>query len=151
MTHNEYEQSKRRLEEARRTGVEMVEAAYQAQMRALEMVWMLQGGLAEGIFSSAGSGAPAPAAQEPPSPPPTRPRKQSADEVDDDVRANFWRLPESFSRGDVCEALGYEPDRGALYRCLKRLREEGSLDIESKGSGQKATIYRKAGGGSPPA
>ncbi len=151
MTHNEYEQSKRRLEEARRAGVEMVEAAYQAQMRALEMVWMLQGGLAEGTPSSAGSGAPAPVAQEPPAPPPARPRKQSADEVDDDVRANLWRLPESFTRGDVCDVLGYEPDRGALYRSLKRLQEEGYLGVESKGSGQKATTYRKTVDASSPA
>jgi len=43
MTRNEYEQAQRRLEESRRAGVEMVETAYQAQMRSLEMVWNLLG------------------------------------------------------------------------------------------------------------
>jgi hypothetical protein len=155
MTHNEYEQSKRRLEEARRAGAELVEAAYQAQMRALEMVWMLQGGILEGAPSlpthpAHPAIAAVPIAQAPPAAP-ERPRKRSFDEVDTDVRAHLGRLPESFTRRDVCRILGYEPDRGSLYRCLKALTQEARLRIEQKGEGQRATVYLRVGGGSPPA
>jgi hypothetical protein len=152
MTHNEYEQSKRRLEEARRAGAELVEAAFQAQMRALEMVWMLQGGILDGAHSLPAHPAIAaiPVAPAPPAPP-ERPRKRSFDEVDTDVRAHLGRLPESFTRRDVCRILGYEPERGALYRCLKTLTKEARLRIEQKGEGQRATVYLRVGGGSPPA
>jgi hypothetical protein len=150
MTHNEYEQSKRRFEDTRRAGIEVVEAAYQAQMRALEMIWMLQGGLVEGAPFSLGIAAPAPMAQEPPPPAPGRSRRRSFAEMDDEVRANLWRLPESFTRRDVCQILGYEPDRGSLYRCLEKLTQEGHLHVEVKGEGQRATVYRRTGGGSSP-
>ena len=63
--------------------------------------------------------------------------------MDADIRKSFWRLPETFTRGDVCEMLGYEPDRGPLYRSLQDLVREGGLRIESPGSGQRATVYCK--------
>jgi hypothetical protein len=66
--------------------------------------------------------------------------------VEDDVRAAFPRLPERFTRREVCEALGYEPDRGALYRVLQMLKTEALVRIESAGEGQRATVYRKTGG-----
>ena len=65
--------------------------------------------------------------------------------MDDDVRAAFARFPEKFTRRDVCEILGYEPDRGALYRVLQDLPRSGALRIESPGGGQRATAYRKTG------
>jgi hypothetical protein len=65
--------------------------------------------------------------------------------VDADVHAAFASLPETFTRRDVCEALGYEPDRGALYRSLQLLTQSGALRIESRGGGQRATAYRKTG------
>ncbi|HTG33846.1 MAG TPA: hypothetical protein VLB76_13030 [Thermoanaerobaculia bacterium] len=150
MTHDEYEHSKLRLEEQRRSGVELVEAAYQAQIRALDLVWMLQGGVGPVAFSS-GATPPAPAPPAPASAPPAeRPRRRSAPEVDDDVRAAFPRLPERFTRREVCEALGYEPDRGALYRVLQMLKTEALVRIESAGEGQRATVYRKTGGAHSP-
>lgn len=127
-----------------------MEAAYQAQMRALDVVWTLQGGGREGTLQAAGVAASAPAAQAPPPPPRARPRVRSFDELDDEVRANFWRLPESFTRGDVCKLLDFEPDRGALYRSLEAMREEGFLRVEAKGSGRKATVYRKTSSDSSP-
>lgn len=145
MTQDEYERSKKRLEEQRRAGVELVETAYQAQIRALDLVWMLQGGIGGGAFS-AGS-----AAQEPLPPPPERPRRRSAHQVDDEIRENFWRLPETFTRSNVCEILGYEPNRGAIYRSLRELYREGTVQIEAIGEGKRATVYRKTGGDSSPA
>jgi DNA-binding PadR family transcriptional regulator len=52
-------------------------------------------------------------------------------------------LSESFTRRDICEALGYEPDRGSLYRVLQDLVREGSLRIKTTGTGQKPTTYRQ--------
>lgn len=144
MTRDEYERSKQRLAEQRRAGVELVETAYQAQVRALDLIWMLQGEGAGGppaaLFSPTPA-APAPAQPEPLSPDSPQPR--SAPEVDDDVRAALSRLPERFTRRDVCEALGYPPERGALYRALRQLVQEALLEVETLGIGRRATIYRK--------
>lgn len=59
-------------------------------------------------------------------------------------------VPEVFDRNDVCRALGYEPDRGSLYRVIQELMREGSLTIQRKGSGKATTRYRKIQAGSPP-
>lgn len=136
MTQAEYEHSKQRLQEQRRAGVELVERAYEAQMRALELVWMLQGGAASA------STAPVPPA---PVPPPEQPRRQSGPEVEDEVYSRFWEMPEVFTRRDVCRVLGYEPDRAVLHRILKKLLGDGFTSLEEKGDGQKPAKYRKTG------
>lgn len=139
MTHNEYEQRKQRLEQQLRAGVELLESAYRAQVRALDLVWMLQA-------EEAGAGlvldAPTPAKQEP-LPAANAPRRRRPDEVIADLNKVFWRLPETFTRGDVCEALGYEPERGGLYRILKGMVQDGLAVVESLGEGKRATVYRK--------
>ena len=143
MTRDEYERRKQRIEEQLRAGVELLEAAYRAQMRALDLVWMVQA-------EEDAEAPPPPPAQEPaPLPAPT-PRR-SAPEVDADVRAAFPRLPAAFTRRDVCAALGYEPDRGALYRTLQDLTRAGALRVEERGGGQRATTYRKTGADPSPA
>jgi hypothetical protein len=74
-----------------------------------------------------------------------QPRRRRASEVEADVYDAFERLPETFSRREVCDALGYEPDRGALYRVLQYLTQSGHLRIESHGGGQRASVYCKTG------
>ena len=145
MTRNQYEQHKQRLEEQLRAGIQLLETAYQAQVRALELVWMLQaeaGGEPAAFVPPEPAPAPSPAKQETP-PSPSRPRRRGAGELEDEVRAVFPRLPEEFTRRDVCEALGFEPDRGSLFRILRELVWEGSAHIESTGAGQTPTVYRK--------
>ena len=44
MTHEEYEQRKRRLEEELRAGVALLETAFRHQIRALQLVWAAAGG-----------------------------------------------------------------------------------------------------------
>jgi hypothetical protein len=66
-------------------------------------------------------------------------------EVEADVLAAFPRLPEAFTRNEVCDALGYEPDRGALYRTLKRFVADGLTRVEFSGDGQRPARYRKTG------
>lgn len=143
MTQAEYEHSKQRLEEQRRAGVELVERAYEAQMRALELVWMLQGGTASAALP-AGVVTAAPVSPAPPIPP-EQPRHRKGPEVEDDVYAKFWQLPEVFTRRDVVRVLGYEPDRAVLHRILKRLLGDGYTSLEFKGDGQRPAKYRKTG------
>jgi hypothetical protein len=71
-------------------------------------------------------------------------RNQYGD-LEHDVRAALPRLPEMLTRRDVCEAIGYEPNRGSLYRILQELVQEGSLRMESHGEGQRPATYRKTG------
>jgi len=147
MTRNQYEQHKQRLEEQLRAGIHLLEAAYQAQVRALDLVWMLQAEAGEVALVS-----PEPAPH--PSPPKEKtassvsrlPRRQGPGELKDDVEAALPRLPETFWHGDVSDALGYQPDRGSLYRILQELVEEGSIRVKTVGTGRKPTLYRKTGG-----
>lgn len=151
MTSEQYEQRKRRLEEQLRTGIQLLESAYQAQVRALDLVWMIQA--EESSAEPAGEGAalfpPVPApAQQGPSPSlqaPGRPRRRGAGELEGDLHAALPRLPETFTRVDVCGALGYEPNRGSLYRALQDLVREGFARVESAGAGRIPTVYRKTG------
>ena len=146
MTHNQYEEHKRRLEEQLRAGIQLLESAYQAQVRALELVWMLQAetGKPQTFVSPEPAPAPSPAKEETP-PPPSRPRRRGIGELEHDLRGVLPRLPETFTRRDVCAALGYEPDRGSLYRVLQELLQEGRFLVESAGTGQSPTTYRKTG------
>jgi hypothetical protein len=153
MTQDEYEHSKARLAEQRRGAIEMVEAGYQAQLKALELYWTLQGGKGEvtqakGISSDVPATLP-PSGQQLPLPAEAAPRR-SAPEVDADVREAFPRFPETFTRREACQALGYEPHRGALYASLQKLVLTGFTRILEYGSGHRAVVYQKTGAGNPP-
>ena len=138
MTREDYEAQKRRLAEQHRALLEMVETAHQTQLRALEIVWRMMSG--EG---SAESLLPRPAAAAPPPPAPPAKQRQKAGELYNDVVAALPGLPEPFTQSDVCQAIGYTPDRGSLYRALQELRVEGSLGVQSRGSGSQPTRYRR--------
>jgi hypothetical protein len=71
--------------------------------------------------------------------------------VDEAVRAAFPHLPERFTRRQVCDVLGYQPERTALYRSLGKLTQDGWTRVEESGGGKRATVYRKTGGGDPTA
>lgn len=158
MTREQYEHRKRRLEEQLRAGIQLLELAYQAQTRALDLIWMLH---VEEAAAGPAQEAPALVAPEPaPAPAPERqeplpaqspPRRRSLGDLEVDVRAALPRLPDHFTRGDVCAALGYEPDRGSLYRILQELAQDGTIHTESVGLGRNATVYRRTGAPDPPA
>jgi len=139
MTRNEYEQRKQRLEQQLRSGIELLESAYRVQVRALDLVWMLQ---AEEASAGLVLDAPTPAKQEP-LPAANASRRRRPDEVIADLNKAFWHLPGMFTRGDVCKALGYEPERGGLYRILQGMVKDGLVAVESLGEGKRATVYRK--------
>ncbi|HTG34301.1 MAG TPA: hypothetical protein VLB76_15340 [Thermoanaerobaculia bacterium] len=143
MTREDYEEQKRRLAEQHRALLEMVETAHQLQLRALEIVWrMMSGeGTAEALPPPV---VPRPAAAAPLSPAPPARRRQKAGELYHDVLAALPGLPDPFTQSDVCGAIGYTPDRGSLYRTLQELRIQGSLAVQSSGSGSQPTSYRRA-------
>lgn len=150
MTKEQYEQRKRRLEEQLRDGIQLLESAYQAQVRALDLVWMLQaeesGVRAKTVFSSPEApAAPTPASQERQPQPPARsqPHGQRTHTARDEIYSSFHRLPDTFTRSDVCKLLGYEPERGILFRILRELVREGYIRIAERGAGQRATVYAK--------
>jgi len=74
-----------------------------------------------------------------------KPRRHKAGELFEAVRTALGQLPETFNRNDVCAALGYNPDRGSLYRVLQELQAEGSLTMKRRGDGNVPTIYKKTG------
>lgn len=144
MTRNQYEQHKRRLEEQLRAGIQLLETACQAQIRALDLVWMLQAEAGEPEPFVVPEPAPAPSLPKEETPlPPSRPRRREPGELDEEIRGTLPRLSETFTRRDVCKALGYEPDRGSLYRILQDLVREGRIRAESMGTGQIPTLYRR--------
>ena len=129
MTRDEYEASKARIEEHLRAGVELLQAAYRQQMEALDLVWR------------AGTEEPMPSVPARVEEVPIR--RRHAGELFCEVRDALSNLPEVFHRGDICDQLGYQPDRGSLFRALREMVEEGLLTIESRGDNRRPTLYRR--------
>jgi hypothetical protein len=149
MTREEYEDRKRRLDEQLRAGVEMLEAGHRQQVRELDLAWMATAEEAGPsiIPLSQPATAPAPA---PATPQPT-PRRRESGKFQDDVNAALAHVPDVFDRNDLCRALGYEPQRGSLYRALWDLVGAGVLELADRGSGRTPSRYRKTGAATPKA
>jgi hypothetical protein len=126
-----------------------VETAYQAQMRALEMVWNLLAGAADTPLLSAAPATSAPTAAEL-APPPAPRNRRRAGEVEQELRRIYRQLPETFGRSDIHALLGYQPDRGALYRILAELSSQGALVIQEVSLGRRPATYRKIAADLPP-
>ncbi len=153
MNKDEYERTKTRLAEQRRSAIEMVEAGYQAQLKALELYWTLQDEGTEAHDSleviSGGPAAAPPSGQAALQAKKAAPQR-SAPEVDADVRARLPLFPETFTVRDAYRALGYQPYRSALYLSLQKLVQEGLIRVLEPGSGHRAVIYQKTGAGDRP-
>jgi hypothetical protein len=137
MTREEYEQRKQRLEEQLRVGIELLQAAHRQQVRALDLIWMTNS--EEDVKVPLAEEWPAAARPQAPS---RAPRRQ-AGELYNDVLAALAKVPTTFDRNQVCEQLGYEPNRGSLYRVFQELIENGLISIQSRGDGQTPSRYRK--------
>lgn len=135
LTREEYEAQKRRLAEQHRSLTEMVDAAYQTQLRALDMVWRML----------SGEGAPEPSPPAPLPPPATSPprRRLGPGELKNDIAESWYKLPDVFVFSDVYQAIGYTPDRGSLHRALHQLKDEGNLVLATRGTGTQPAYYRK--------
>jgi hypothetical protein len=153
MTRDKYEKRKQRLEEEHRTGAELLETAHQYQLRALQLVWVAAGG--DGVEippapavaapPAATASLPAAPALSAPLPMPPKPVRRGPWELHNDVVDALENIPEIFNRNDICKAIGYEPDRGSLYRVLQGMMEEGAVVVEQTGSGKWPTRYRMTG------
>ncbi len=143
MTQNEYEHYRRRLDEQLASGIELLKAAHAQQIHALELVWKM-GSNEESVRAAAPATTAAPA-------PPPRPLRRKAGELITAIEAALPGLPEVFDRSAVIQALGYEPDRGSLYRALQDLFFQGVIAQEEIGGGRVSTTYRKKGTGHSPA
>src|SRR4029077_3187765 len=95
MTREQYEEQKRRLAEQHRSLVEMVDSAYQSQLRALDMVWRMMSG--EGPAGPHPAPAPPAAPPQPAVPVPPARRRRRAGELYEEVRAALARLPDLFT------------------------------------------------------
>jgi hypothetical protein len=140
MTRDEYEASRQRIEEQTRIGVDLLQAAGQAQLRALEVLWLTTSGEPVRL-------TPSPSTLERPSAPPSTPAepRRSLGRVYQDLMKVLPELPETFDRNDVCRALGYKPDRTALYRILNELVRDGKLRVSRRGEGRKPAKYTRSG------
>ncbi len=157
MTHDEYEERKRRIEEQHQAGIELLEAGRRLQLRTLDLLWM---STAEGgTFSPGTEGIlPPPSATPKPSPAappvasaPPKPKRRPAYQVYSDVVAALASVAEEFTRDEILAVLDYEPDRAALHRILIRLVEEDRrLILVERGRGRLPSVYKKAVSGAPP-
>jgi len=149
MTRDEYEKRHRRLSEELRAGVELLETAYRHQVRALQLVWAAGGGDVEippSVMATFPGGPPSAAPAFPAlQPAPAQPARRGAGDLFIDVQRALDEAPQVFDRNDICQILGYEPNRGSLYRTLQELIEDGECAIEERGTGKVPTRYRKTG------
>ena len=139
MTQEEYESHKKRLEEQLQAGFEILKSAYDHQVRALEVVWMITQAKTAAAPRSSGMDL-----QAAPAPLPTVHRRRPW-ELMEDVENVLPNLPEVFDRNHVCKALGYKPDRGSLHRTLQEMVSGEVLTLEAPGSGKTPSRYRKTG------
>ena len=112
------------------------------QVRALEMVWSMS---AEEALPSRVPPVETASPDGPVSPAPVPSRRRGAGELVDEVEAALRNVPEKFDRSNICQALGYEPDRASLYRVFQKLKEAGTVSVVKFGSGRVPTIYAKTG------
>lgn len=143
MTRDEYERARLRILAERKAALELMETAYDAQLRALELVWTThgQGSFTPAILRQVPEPAPPPA----PAPPLSRrASRPSPEELENRILEALDRLPDPFDRNDIGKALGIPLDRGLLYRALSRLTRDGLLQVLNRGRGRSAARYRRA-------
>lgn len=84
-TREQYEARKLQLEEERQAAIELVQASYNTQLRALEMVWMSFSGEPVATPSPAPPPPPPAAAPDPASAAPQKPPRPRPDQIYEDV------------------------------------------------------------------
>ena len=135
MNRAEYQRLRRQLDEELRAGIEMLRAGHRAKVEALEELWE------EPVVEAPASPPTAPGSGEEPVRPPEG--RRTPGEIRAEVEAALAKLGDDFEKSDLCRALGYEPHRSSLHRVIEEMLADGSLEIESVGSGRRATRYRK--------
>lgn len=153
MERKEYERRKRILEGQRSEALALIQAGFDAQLRALDMVWMASPGSGPLVslpvevpqpLLLAGS-LPAPA--EPSQSPAPAKRVWGPAELYNLVFDLLPQLPDEFDRDDVMAALPERPKRSSLYKVLEELHYAGEIERVQSGRGQIPSTYRRKGAG----
>jgi hypothetical protein len=129
----EYQRRRRAIEQQLQEDLELLRAASQAKLLALEQLW---------IASASGppdAASVTPASAESRSPAPVRRRG----DVLADILEVFPRLPDVFDKSDVVRLLGYEPNRPALHRVWSHLQMNDQIAIERYSDGRRPQVFRK--------
>lgn len=140
MDQAEYRRLRRQLDEELRAGIEMLRAGHRAKVEALEALWMepvveVPAAEPEPVVREA---EPVRTIAESPAD-----GRRSPGEIRAEVEAALAKLGEIFEKGDLCRAMGYEPRRSSLHRVIEEMLDDGALEVESLGSGRRATRYRR--------
>ena len=147
MTHKEYETRRVAIDQQLAAGIELLQAGHRAQLRVLELVWMLN---PDDELSSRTPTEPAPATasaqpvpldEKSPAAPPRR--RRGAWELYDEVEAALARVGDELDRNDVVRALGYEPQRASLHRVFLEMEKAGLLKRLSQGSGRRPGRFQR--------
>jgi hypothetical protein len=138
---NEYERLRRDIEERLAADLELIHAAHQARLEALDALRLASAGEER---SRPEPPASVPQTDVPATPVAAVPKLQRGD-LFKDVLKIFPDLPESFDRSDVARLLGYEPNRPGLHRVWDNLRVDKKIAIEEFSKGPSPTRYRKVG------
>jgi hypothetical protein len=144
MTHKEFEQRKRALDEQLQAAMKIVQDSYRVQLRALELVRWSETLSPEGPPPVESLALVRPATARTlllPEPEPEPEPPQGG--LYWLIAKAFDQLPEELTRDDVMSVLGFAPHRSSLYRILQELAHEGSLEVVELGKGHAPTIYRK--------
>jgi hypothetical protein len=142
MRRDELLQRKRELDERLRAGIELLEAAHRAEVRALETLWVSYG---EPESPDGVAALPVPEAPAPPVVPTRRPSvRREAGTLYEEVLAALDQVPQEFDKNDVCRAIGHTPQRASLHRVLQELIFNGTLEVEFSGLGRRPTVYRSS-------
>lgn len=138
MTPSDYERRKHALDEQLRIGLELLQSAYQIQLRALELM----------RWSDSAAPLPLPETADPASSPPSNGKRQrfawsGRGELCERVREALGQLPEEVTKNDIVRALGFSPERSSLHRVIEELISEGALELKSPGKGRLPSVYRQ--------
>lgn len=125
MTREEYDARRRRLDEELRIGLDLLQTGHTEKIRALNLLWTSN----EGSITAGPAQSP--------------PQRRMAGQLEADVRAALEHCPEIFQTGDLCRVLGYQPNRGNLFRLFQELLAGGVIAYEDKGRGRAGSKYRK--------
>ena len=126
------------LDQQLEAGIALLRQAHQAQLRALEMVWMTNPAAKLPRIAAGPAAEPLEASARPP--------QRGAWELYRDTVDALGKIGPEFTRTDVCRALGYEPNRASLQRTLKELANEGVIELAEEGSGRLPARWRKRPG-----
>ena len=162
MKWSEYEQRRRAMERQLAADIEMLRAAHEIRVRALEQLWLDlsekdQPSPAGGPEGGGAGEETAAAAPVPEVPIGTQTGTQTGTQAPQEVRKGYGEvsldieevfdsLPEVFDRPELVRTLGYQPVRTTFYRAIDTLVAEGRIQIESRSVGRHRTRYRKVGG-----